>query len=243
MRIPRIYHPAPLNTGADIELSATAANHVARVLRLPEAAPLILFNGDGGEYSASVTTIEKHRVIVTVGEFHATEREPPLALHLVQGISRGERMDYTIQKAVELGVNRIIPVFTERCGVQLHGERLDKRVKHWQGVVISACEQCGRNRIPDVDAPLNLAQWLAIPAEGSRLVLDPDAGHSLTQLPTPTAAATLLVGPEGGLSDQELAQAAQAGFLGLRLGPRVLRTETAAVAALAAILGIWGDFR
>jgi 16S rRNA (uracil1498-N3)-methyltransferase len=243
MRIPRIHHPAPLNSGADIELSDTAANHVSRVLRLPVGAPLILFNGQGGEFAATVTTLDKRRVSVAVGDFHATEREPPLQLQLAQGISRGERMDYTIQKAVELGVKRIIPLFTEHCGVQLHGERLEKRIKHWQGVVISACEQCGRNRIPQIDSPLTLTQWLASPGSGMRLVLSPAAEHSLTRLPAPAGPVTLLIGPEGGLSDQELALAAQAGFLGLRLGPRVLRTETAAVAALAAMLGIWGDFR
>jgi 16S rRNA (uracil1498-N3)-methyltransferase len=243
MRIPRIHHPAPLSNGAHIELSDTAANHVSRVLRLPVGAPLILFNGQGGEFDATVTAVDKRSVSVALGDFHPTEREPPLPLQLAQGISRGERMDYTIQKAVELGVSRIIPLFTEHCGVQLRGERLKKRVKHWQGVVISACEQCGRNRIPQVDAPLTLAQWLATPGGGTRLVLDPTAEHSLSQLPDPGGPVSLLIGPEGGLSDQELALAAQAGFLGLRLGPRVLRTETAAVAALAAMLGAWGDFR
>jgi len=243
MRIPRIHHPAPLSSGTHIELSDTAANHVSRVLRLPVDAPLILFNGQGGEFAATVTALDKRRVSVAVGDFHATEREPPLPLQLAQGISRGERMDYTIQKAVELGVSRIIPLFTEHCGVQLHGERLEKRIKHWQGVVISACEQCGRNRIPQVDSPLTLSRWLASPGSGMRLVLSPAAEHSLTRLPAPDGAVTLLIGPEGGLSDQELALAVQAGFLGLRLGPRVLRTETAAVAALAAMLGIWGDFR
>ena len=152
-------------------------------------------------------------------------------------------MDYTIQKAVELGVSRIIPLFTEHCGVQLQGERLEKRVKHWQGVVVSACEQCGRNRIPPVDTPATLTQWLAMPGEGLRLVLAPDAEYSLAQLPAPSGPVTLLIGPEGGLSDQEIALAKQAGYTGLRLGPRILRTETAAVAALAAMLGTWGDFR
>ena len=152
-------------------------------------------------------------------------------------------MDYTIQKAVELGVNRIIPLFTEYCGVRLDGERLAKRIRHWQGVAIGACEQCGRNRIPHIDPPVSLTQWLAAPAEGQGMVLAPDGQHSLAQLPVPTGPVTLLIGPEGGLSDQEISQALTAGYLGLRLGPRILRTETAAVAALAAMLGIWGDFR
>ena len=243
MRIPRIHHPAALSSGARIELSDTAANHVARVLRLPVGAPLILFNGSGGEFAATLAAIDKRRVLVDVGSFQDQEREPPLQIWLAQGVSRGERMDYTIQKAVELGVSRIIPLFTEYCGVQLQGERLEKRIKHWQGVVISACEQCGRNRIPPVDTPVTLTQWLAMPGKGLRLVLAPDAEHSLAQLPEPGGPVTLLIGPEGGLADQEIALAKQAGYAGLRLGPRILRTETAAVAALAAMLGTWGDFR
>jgi len=243
MRLPRIYHPAPLALGDHAELSDDAANHIARVLRLPVGAPLILFNGAGGEFAAVIGAIDKRCVLVEIGAFHDKEREPPLPLWLAQGISRGERMDYTIQKAVELGVSRIIPLFTEHCGVQLDGERLAKRVKHWQGVVIGACEQCGRNRIPQVDMPVTLAQWLAAPGKGLRLVLDPDAEHSLAQLPAPAGPVTLLIGPEGGLSDREIALAKQSAYLGLRLGPRILRTETAAVAALAALLGVWGDFR
>jgi 16S rRNA (uracil1498-N3)-methyltransferase len=243
MRIPRIYHPSPLTTSSLVELSDVAANHVARVLRLPVGATLILFNGEGGEFEATINTLDKRHVTVDIGAFHDKEREPPLQLWLAQGISRGERMDYAIQKAVELGVSRIIPLFTEHCGVQLKGERLEKRVQHWQGVAISACEQCGRNRIPQILKPVTLTQWLATPGEGLRLVLDPGADFSLAGLPAPTGPVTLLIGPEGGLSDQEVVLAKAADYLGLRLGPRILRTETAAVAALAALLGVWGDFR
>jgi len=243
MRIPRIHHPTPLATGNRIELSDTAANHVARVLRLPVGAPLILFNGEGGEYASTIKEIDKRRVTIDVGTFHDISREPPLELWLAQGISRGERMDYTIQKAVELGVSRIIPLFTEHCGMRIDGERLNKRLQHWQAVAISACEQCGRNRIPQVDAAITLTQWLASSAEGLQLVLDPEAEQTLSQLPMPTGPITLLVGPEGGLSDPELQLARQSNYQGLRLGPRVLRTETAAVATLAALLATWGDFR
>jgi len=243
MRIPRIYHPSQLTSGNRIELSDTAANHVARVLRLPVGAPLILFNGKGGEFTATISTIDKRRVNVDIGIFHNIEREPPLQLWLAQGISRGERMDYTIQKAVELGVSRIIPLFTEHCGVRLDGERLEKRIRHWQGVIVGACEQCGRNRLPQVDPALSFSQWLTMPADGLRLVLTPEADHSLSQLAAPTGPITLLIGPEGGLSEQEIELAQQSGYTGLRLGPRILRTETAAVATLAAIQGAWGDFR
>jgi len=241
MRVPRIYHPAPLDSGAVAVLDGNAANHVARVLRLPAGAALILFNGDGGEYRARIDSLTKTGVAVRVGEYQGRECESPLTIRLAQGISRGERMDYTLQKAVELGVNRVIPLFTEHCGVQLDGERLEKRLRHWQGVVISACEQCGRNRVPQVAAPLTLTHWLASPGEGLRLVLDPDAGQTLAQLPAPAGPVTLLAGPEGGLSDQELELAKESGYVGLRLGPRILRTETAAVAALAALQALWGD--
>lgn len=246
MRTHRIYHPATLVPGKPVELSEAASNHVARVLRLAPGTPLILFNGDGGEFSTTITAIDKHVVTVTVGDFHNVEREPPFPIWLAQGISRGERMAYTIQKAVELGVSRIIPLFTEHCGVRLNGERLEKRIKHWQGVVISACEQCGRNHVPSIDLPLMLNQWVTTPTKGQGFVLDPDAEATLSQLPNPiglVGPVTLLIGPEGGLSDQEIYAAKEAGYLGLRLGPRILRTETAALAALAAMLGIWGDFR
>jgi 16S rRNA (uracil1498-N3)-methyltransferase len=243
MRLPRIHHPAPLAAGQRVELQEAAANHLTRVLRLAAGAPVILFNGEGGEYEAVIRESNKRHVIVELGAFHAIEREPPLELWLAQGISRGERMDYTIQKAVELGVSRIIPLFTEHCNVRLDGERLEKRLQHWHGVIVGACEQCGRNRLPEIASAVTLLQWLATPGEGLRLVLDPDANRSLAQLPPPAGRVILLIGPEGGLSDQELRQAAQCNYLGLRLGPRVLRTETAAVATLAAILARWGDFR
>ena len=245
MRTHRIYHPATLVPGKPVELSEAASNHVARVLRLAHGTPLILFNGDGGEFNTTITAIDKHVVTVTVGDFHNVEREPPFPIWLAQGISRGERMVYTIQKAVELGVSRIIPLFTEHCGVRLDGERMEKRIKHWQGVAISACEQCGRNHVPQIDLPLTLSQWLATSENGQRFVLDPVAESTLSQLPSPfgLGPVTLLIGPEGGLSDQEISIAKEAGYIGLRLGPRILRTETAALAALAAMLGIWGDFR
>lgn len=242
MRIPRIHHPAPLATGTRVDLGDTAANHLTRVLRMPVGAHVILFNGEGGEYQAIIAAIDKRGVSIEVGAFHDVEREPPLALWLAQGISRGERMDYTIQKGVELGVSRIIPLFTERCTVRLAGDRLEKRLQHWRGVAVAACEQCGRNRIPEIAAALSLDDWLRVPGEGLRLVLDPEAAQSLAQLPAPQGPVILLIGPEGGLSDQELRLAAQSKYWGLRLGPRVLRTETAAVAALSALLARWGDF-
>lgn len=241
MRIPRIHHPAVLTTGERIALDDNAANHVARVLRLQTGAPLILFNGEGGEYAATLIAVGKRRVEVEIGAFRAREVESPLSITLAQGVAKGDRMDYTVQKAVELGVSRIIPVVTERCAVRMNEERWDKKVRHWQAVAISACEQCGRNRIPVITDPVSLQELLDQPAHGLRLTLDPQADGGFADLEPPQAAITLLIGPEGGLSDCELAAAHKAGYHGLRLGPRVLRTETAGMAALALLQSRWGD--
>jgi 16S rRNA (uracil1498-N3)-methyltransferase len=186
--------------------------------------------------------IDRNRAEVSVGNYIVRETESPLHVTLAQGVSRGERMDYTIQKAVELGVTRIVPLISERCEVRLEGERLTKRVQHWQAVAASACEQCGRNRVPPVLAPVPLNSWLAEPVHGLRLVLNPLAPATLTSLSTPDdRLITLLIGPEGGLSDAEVKRAQQSGFVGIRLGPRILRTETAAVTALSALQMLWGD--
>jgi 16S rRNA (uracil1498-N3)-methyltransferase len=238
MRVPRIFVPIPLSTDALVTLDGTAANHVTRVLRLKPGAELVLFNGEGGEYPAVLEAAATARL----GAWRATECESPLTITLVQGISRAERMDYTIQKAVELGVTRIVPVFAGRSVVELRGERLQRRMQHWQGVIIGACEQCGRNRVPALDTAMDLSDWLRTPESSSMLlVLNHRATTAPNSLQRPTAL-TLLIGPEGGLDDSELAQAECAGFIGMRLGPRVLRTETAGVAALAALQTLWGDF-
>lgn len=238
MRIPRIFLAVPLTSDALVTLDSAATKHVTRVLRLKPGAELVLFNGEGGEYPAVLEASATARL----GAWRAVECESPLSITLVQGISRAERMDYTIQKAVELGVTRIVPVFAERSVVELRGERLQRRVQHWQGVVVSACEQCGRNRVPTIDTAVELADWLRLPEpETLRLVLNHRATGSLGTLTRPTAL-MLLIGPEGGLEDAEITQAERAGFIGMRLGPRVLRTETAAITALAALQTLWGDF-
>lgn len=242
MRTPRVFHSTKLHGETLVELDDNAANHVARVLRLSRGAALILFDGEGGEYDAVLESLDKRRVVARVGAHYLRDREPPLELWLAQGISRGERMDYIVQKAVELGVSRIVPLFTERCGVQLVGERLEKRVQHWHAVAVSACEQCGRNRLPDIDSPRALSEWLTTPPPALGLVLDPEADATLGTLTAPQGAVALLIGPEGGLSNAEIELAKQRGYLGLRLGPRILRTETAALAALSALLARWGDF-
>jgi len=240
VRIPRIYSPEPLAGKVQVALHEDAANHVARVLRLKPGAPLILFDGDGGEYDAQLLSVGKRDATVTVGAHRAREAESPLGLTLIQAVSRGDRMDYTLQKAVELGVTRIVPVFSARSVVNLEGERRERRHEHWWKIIVGACEQCGRNRLPALAPLQELATVLESASDGLRLVLDPVGASAVEALPR-THAVTLLVGPEGGLDETELKQARAAGFVGLRLGPRILRTETAAVVALSVLQTRWGD--
>ena len=242
MRIPRFYLPLSLTIGATVPLDDNAFNHAVRVLRLKPDAALILFNGQGGAFAATLADVSKREAWARLLEFLPGEVESPLRVILGQGISRGDKMDYTLQKAVELGAAAIQPLFTERGGVDLSGERLTRKVQHWRSIVIGACEQCGRNRLPEVYDPVRLANWLAQPAEaGLRLLLDPAAELGLRRLESPAGPVMLLIGAEGGLSPAEMAQARQARFLGVRLGPRILRTETAGLAALAALQALWGD--
>lgn len=241
MRIPRIYHPGALASGERICLDDSAANHVVRVLRLRPGATLRLFNGEGGEYVATLSDIGKRHVEVTIGPHHAIEVESPLAITLAQGVAKGERMDYVVQKAVELGVARIVPVISEHCAVNLSSDRQDKRLRHWQAVAISACEQCGRNTVPQIVAPVPLDTWLARTDDALRLVLDPRAEAGMAHLKPTGSALTLLIGPEGGLSDGEITRATAHGYCGIRLGPRILRTETATVAAITLVQARWGD--
>lgn len=204
---------------------------------------MVLFDGRGGEYLAHIQRIERDRVVAELASWTDIERESALQVTLVQALQAGDKMDFTIQKAVELGVSAIVPVDSRRSVLKLSGERAAKRVAHWQGVAASACEQCGRNQVPIV-APLErLDQWLARPADGAlRLMLAPDAETTLAGL-APAKQVQLLIGAEGGLDPQEVIAARQAGFQAVRLGPRVLRTETAGLAALAALQALWGDFR
>lgn len=241
MRIPRIHQAGPLAVGSIVELSDSAANHVARVLRLPAGAELTLFNSAGGEFSATLREVGKRRVTAEIGAFSAREAESPLAITLAQGIAKGERMDYAIQKATELGVVRVVPVITERCNVRLSDERWEKKRQHWQNIAIGACEQCGRNRIPLIEQPLPLAAWLAQDQNELRLTLEPQAPASIATITARPTRVGLLIGPEGGLTADELAATRRAGYRSVQLGPRVLRTETAGIAALAILQARWGD--
>jgi 16S rRNA (uracil1498-N3)-methyltransferase len=233
MRISRFYLPQSLSPGATIQLEADNAHYLRTVLRLKKG-------GKGGEFPATLVEAHKDAVSVALGDFNPREAESPLHTRLGLGISRGERMDLAIQKAVELGVSAITPLFTERCVVRLDEGRKDQRLGHWRKVAQSACEQCGRNRLAEVCEPIELESWVEHQT-GLRLFLDPKGGKCLRELPPPQGPVCLLSGPEGGFAEHERVVALQAGFIALRLGPRVLRTETAALAALAAIQTVWGD--
>ncbi|MEH6639936.1 MAG: 16S rRNA (uracil(1498)-N(3))-methyltransferase [Porticoccaceae bacterium] len=274
MRIPRIYTPEVLALDGTVALDAQSSRHLLSVLRLKPGAELILFNGfsngNGGEYRGVLldhrdlgqsvsplgqtlnknsgkksrsTKIEKVAT-VSIKKFIEVNRESPLSIELGIGISRGERMDWVIQKSTELGVQKIIPLFTERTEVKLDGERLDKKCTHWRQIAISACEQSGRTRLPEIAEPIALADWL--PEASPRFVLDPEAGTQLVAKDVKSEAkptgVVLLVGPEGGLSESEVQQSVAKGFVGITLGPRILRTETAPLAAITQCQTLWGDF-
>lgn len=243
MNQPRFYCREALSPGAHIDLPEPVARHAVRVLRLPPGAAVVLFDGRGGEYEARIERIERDRVVAALGAWRDVERESPLAVTLVQAVQAGEKMDFTVQKVVELGVAQIVPVDSRRSVARLSGERAARRVAHWQGVAASACEQCGRNQVPLVASLEKLENWLARPAGSAlRLILAPDAEQALVDLP-PAREVQLLIGAEGGLDPQEIAAARQVGFTAARMGPRVLRTETTGLAALAALQAAWGDFR
>lgn len=242
MRIPRIYHPENLESQTHCQLSDDAANHVGRVLRMQVGEQIELFDGTNYIYPARITQASKKTVEVEILEREWADRESPLPIHLGQVISRGDRMEFTIQKSVELGVNVITPLWSERCGVKLDGERLDKKIQQWQKIAIAACEQCGRNVVPEIRPMMKLQDWCAENDDALKLNLHPRAKYSIKTLPNiPTAGVRLLIGSEGGLSPQEIAQTEQQGFTEILLGPRVLRTETAALTAITALQVCFGD--
>ncbi len=242
MAITRLYCPINLAHRVQANLPNGAAHHAIRVLRLKRGDEVRLFNGEGGEYEASIHRVEKDCVTVDIGRHHDIERESKLQVCLAQAITTGDKMDYTLQKAVELGVARIQPLQTNRALVRLTQERADKRLQHWQNVVISASEQCGRNTVPQVAAILAFEEWVAAtdPA-AARMMLSPYAEQSLRDCPAPAGEVNLVIGPEGGLNREEIAFAQAKGFTSVRMGPRVLRTETAPLAALAVMQVLWGD--
>lgn len=242
MRIPRIYHPESLEYQMQCQLSEDAANHVGRVLRMVEGEQLELFDGSNHIYPAIITESNKKSVKVNILGRELSDKESNLKIHLGQVISRGERMEFTIQKSVELGVNVITPLWSERCGVKLDGERMDKKIQQWQKIVIAACEQCGRNVVPEIRPLMKLQDWCAEDDGALKLNLHPRAQHSIKTLPMiPKDGVRLLIGSEGGLSEQEIVQTQQKGFTEILLGKRVLRTETASLAAISALQIYFGD--
>ncbi|MDY6944357.1 MAG: 16S rRNA (uracil(1498)-N(3))-methyltransferase [Pseudomonadota bacterium] len=244
MRLNRIFCDGPLAGRTEIDLPVAGGYHVARVLRMREGAPLSVFDGSGSEFRAEITKVAGDTVTVLLGDATPGTAESPLKITLVQGVSRSERMDWTLQKATELGVAAIAPVLSARSVVRLDEKQAAKKREHWRGIVIGACEQSGRAKVPAVAAPLTLREYLAsVRKDGLRLVLSPSAPASLVGLSSMPSKAELLIGPEGGLDDDELHAAQKAGFMPVRLGPRVLRTETAAVVALSVLQGLWGDLQ
>lgn len=243
MRNIRIHVGQPLAIGTELPLPAQAGEHATRVLRLVAGDPLTLFNGDGCDYSAAIVAVGKREVVVRVDAKQALHNESPLSLTLVQGVARGEKMDMIVQKATELGVVRIVPLLTERSEVKLDAARAEKRLAHWRAVVASACEQSGRARLPEITPALPLSVWLQSLADDGalRLALLPEAEQSSRELRFSARGGVLVVGPEGGLGERDISALRAAGFGGLRLGPRVLRTETAGLAALAALQALHGD--
>ncbi len=241
LRIPRVYCPPPLQPGSTVDLDARATRHLSRALRLRSGDTIILFDGSGTDFTAKLARCDRKACAVQVVTRQSVEPEVSLRIHLGLGISRGERMDFAIQKSVELGASAITPLLTARNVVRLDADRRKKRLAHWQGILLSACEQSGRSRLPVLHPPTGLSDWLVDHQAG--LLLDHRARSSLCDLSPPDDVLHLLVGPEGGLAAAERNQAAAAGFTSVRLGPRVMRTETAPLAALAAIQVLWGDLR
>jgi 16S rRNA (uracil1498-N3)-methyltransferase len=242
VRLTRVYVAQGLESGKRCLVTGSAANHMMRVLRLAAGSAVTLFDGAGGEYDARIESLRKDAVLMEVGAHAAIERESPLAVTLAQGVSRGERMDWVVQKATELGVRRIVPLVTARSVVRLDARQGEKKSQHWRGIIIAACEQCGRNRLPQLAAPVDLEDFLAgeAPEKALRLLLSP-AGTLRIGAIEPVESITLLIGPEGGLTPEERAAATAQGFMDVQLGPRILRTETAAIAALAALQHSFGD--
>ncbi|MCU7922620.1 MAG: 16S rRNA (uracil(1498)-N(3))-methyltransferase [Candidatus Thiodiazotropha sp. (ex Dulcina madagascariensis)] len=242
MRVQRFYTSQPLSNGVEITLEEEPSHHLRQVLRLRPGDDITLFNGDGDEYAATLTLVAKQGVTAAIGNCLRHEAPAELSIHLIIGISRGERMDFALQKATELGVTHISPVFTERCVVKLDEKKSISRMTHWRRLVINACEQSGRCRLPIIDNPTGIGEALSHQHADLALLLDHRSDKSLPQIDRPRSSVSILIGPEGGLSGEERILAERQGFIGIRLGPRIMRTETAPLATIAAIQSLWGDF-
>lgn len=244
MRIPRIYVDLPLKENSIFDLPQASFQHVCKVLRLKNDYSLILFNGEGGQYQAKLINVEKRSAQVEVLSFETLDNESPIKVTLGQTLSRGERMDYAIQKAVEAGVYAIQPLFSERCEVKLNSERLDKKRQHWQQIAVSAAEQSGRGHVPLIKEPVNLLDWVADCKDMLKITMHHHSAKPMKDMPEPTnKSISVLIGPEGGLTEDEVETSIKQGFQPVALGPRVLRTETAPIVILTCINLIWGDIK
>ncbi|MBU0654112.1 MAG: 16S rRNA (uracil(1498)-N(3))-methyltransferase [Gammaproteobacteria bacterium] len=242
MRIPRFYVTDALTVGQEFPLPDTTFRHAIQVLRLNTGEPLILFNGEGREYLARIESVGKRTASAHIESFSPIDTESPIQLTLAQAIIKPDKMDFALQKAVELGVNTIQPLITQRSVVRVGKEKADKKSQHWEGIVVAACEQSGRTRLPQVLPPLTLDAWLESACTGTRLILAPGDFPHINALPKDLPAPiTLLIGPEGGFTDEEVQQCLQAGMTAVSLGPRILRAETASLAALALLQHHYGD--
>lgn len=242
MRSSRVYIKEHLKLGGTVELTKSQSHYVTNVLRLKPGDQLSVFNGDGGEYASTIKTLDKRHVILQLDEFSKTDIESPLRIHLGQGIARGERMDWILQKSVELGVADVTPLLTQRSNVKIPSDRRESRVQHWQAVMTSACEQSGRNTVPVVHDIETTMAWLQRTEAELKLVLHHRAEQTISALQAKPTSIALFIGPEGGLTEEEIAMANQCGFQSIKMGPRVLRTETASLTAIAALQTLFGDF-
>ncbi|MEZ9466354.1 16S rRNA (uracil(1498)-N(3))-methyltransferase [Vibrio breoganii] len=241
MRTPRIYHPESLSSATHVQLCDDAAGHIGRVLRMQTGQAVTLFDGSDVEYSAVIAEVSKKNVAVEITGSQQHSVESPLDIHLGQVVSRGDKMEFTIQKSVELGVNTITPLISERCGVKLDAKRFEKKLMQWQKIAIAACEQSGRNTVPVIRPIMQLEEWCSEEYQGLKLNLHPRAPYSINTLPQPIKHVKLLIGPEGGLSGSEIDMTTEHNFEQTLLGPRVLRTETAALTAITALQVRFGD--
>jgi len=243
MRIPRIFTPQALTEGQQIDLDDAAANHVGRVLRMEKGRPLFVFNGESEcHYSAIIDHSDKKRVSITLKEKHDSQLESPISIHVAQAISKGDKMEWVIQKCVELGATEITPIWSEHCDVKLNHERFEKKLQQWKGIIISACEQCGRDRVPRLNPVVRISDWVSSIESDVKWVLDPRGNPAKQQADIRPTSAAIAIGPEGGLSADEIELCKQHGFGAKLIGPRVLRTETAALTAITLLQAQWGDF-
>lgn len=243
MRKTRVYVETNLTAGVSVTIGDDSFHHLSHVLKHREGDTIYAFDGNGGYFESTIISKSKRSITLQPEIFVKDNRESGLRLTLAQGVSRGQKMDFTIQKAVELGVYIFVPIMTDRSNVRLDSERSDKRLNHWQKIIISACEQCGRNVLPTILEPVKLEEWVSVDTNSMRLVLEPESGSSFSDLKHEDADISLICGPEGGLSDNELDICTKSGYLAVSLGPRILRTETAAISALAILQSRWGDIR